>query len=121
MILVDTSVWVDHLRGGDPELTRLLHSGRVVGHPWVLGELALGQLVQRSTVLGLLQGLPQGTVATADEVLTLIDRLQLGGTGLGYVDVHLLASTRLSPGTRLWTRDRRLAAAALQAGCGVDP
>lgn len=112
MILVDTSVWIDHLRAGDTELVTLLHDGVVLTHPWVTGELALGHLSQRSEVLGLLHNLPQATVATDAEVLDLIETHQLSGVGIGYVDAHLLAATLLSAEARLWTRDRRLAAAA---------
>ncbi len=121
MILADTSVWVDHLRSGDPTLATLLDLNQVMIHPWVIGELALGHLSQRGEVMGLLAHLPQATVATATEVLTLIESDQLHGTGIGYVDAQLLAATRLTPGTRLWTRDRRLSAAAERLGCAADP
>ena len=116
MILVDTSIWVDHLRAGDPELGELLRDGQVLAHPWVTGELALGHLSRRSEILGLLHNLPQATVATDDEVLTLIDKRQLFGLGIGYVDAHLLAATTLTTAARLWTRDKRLAAVAVQHG-----
>jgi predicted nucleic acid-binding protein len=121
VILADTSVWVDHLRSGDPTLATLLDLNQVMIHPWVIGELALGHLSQRGEVMGLLAHLPQATVATATEVLTLIESDQLHGTGIGYVDAQLLAATRLTPGTRLWTRDRRLSAAAERLGCAADP
>lgn len=114
MILVDTSIWIDHLRSGDPRLVALLQNGNVLGHPWVVGELALGSLSHRDEVLSLLRNLPQATVATDAEVLALIDRERLFGLGIGYVDAHLLASTRLSGGARLWTRDNRLRATAAQ-------
>lgn len=116
MILVDTSVWIDHLRDGDTELTSLLQGGEVLIHPWVTGELALGHLSQRSEILGLLLNLPQAKSATNLEVLTLIERQQLFGLGIGYVDAHLLAATMLTDGARLWTRDKRLAAVAAQRG-----
>ncbi len=116
MILVDTSIWIDHLRAGDPELSELLRESQVLGHPWVTGELALGHLSRRSEILGLLHNLPQATVATDDEVLALIDKRQLFGVGIGYVDAHLLAATALTPAARLWTRDKRLALAAVQYG-----
>lgn len=116
MIVVDTSVWIDHLRTSDPRLSALLQDGQVLAHPWVTGELALGSLTRRSEVLGLLRQLPQATVATDDEVLSLIDNQQLNGLGIGYVDVHLLAATMLTTGARLWTRDKRLAAVAAQHG-----
>ena len=116
MILVDTSIWIDHLRTGDPELGELLRDGQVLAHPWVTGELALGHLSRRSEILGLLHNLPQATLATDDEVLTLIDKRQLFGLGIGYVDAHLLAATTLTTAARLWTRDKRLAAVAGQHG-----
>ena len=116
MILVDTSIWIDHLCTGDPELSERLRDGQVLGHPWVTGELAVGHLTRRSEILGLLHNLPQATVATDDEVLTLIDKRQLYGLGIGYVDAHLLASTALTPAARLWTRDKRLALVAVQHG-----
>ncbi|MBB2891840.1 PIN domain-containing protein [Flexivirga oryzae] len=116
MILVDTSIWIDHLRSGDAQLVALLEDGNVLGHPWVTGELALGNLSHsgRNEVVRLLNNLPQATVATDVEVLTLIDHERLFGRGVGYVDAHLLASTRLSNDARLWTRDKRLHATAVQ-------
>lgn len=114
MILVDTSIWIDHLRSGDAQLVTLLQDGNVLGHPWVTGELALGNLARRREVLKLLHNLPRATVATDVEVMTLIDHHRLFGLGIGYVDAHLLASTRLSAGGKLWTRDKRLHATAVQ-------
>ena len=116
MILVDTSVWIDHLRIGDPQLTVLLEEAQVLAHPWVIGELALGQLSRRSELLGLLNNLPQATVATETEVMTLVETQHLFGRGIGYVDTHLLAATLLTTDTRLWTRDKRLAAVAADLG-----
>ncbi len=118
MILVDTSVWVDHLRCGVPRLATRLQAGEVLIHPWVMGELACGNLRQRGQVLSLLEGLPAAVVASDEEVLLLIERDQLMGRGIGYVDVHLLASARLSR-CRLWTQDRRLAALAGEQGLEV--
>jgi hypothetical protein len=115
VILVDTSVWVEHLRHGLPRLATLLQEGEVMIHPWVIGELACGNLRNRQQVLDLLQGLPMATVASDAEVLLLIGRDRLMGRGIGYVDAHLLASARLSH-CRLWTQDRRLAAVALEQG-----
>jgi predicted nucleic acid-binding protein len=111
LILVDTSVWVDHLRTGLPQLQAALEACEVVMHPWVIGELACGNLRDRTVLLALLQGLPEATAASDGEVLLLIEQEQLMGRGIGYVDAHLLASARL---TRccLWTEDRRLAALA---------
>jgi predicted nucleic acid-binding protein len=108
MILVDTSVWVDHLRAPDKTLTGLLEKARVLAHPFVIGEVALGHLGDRDLVLGTLQDLPQATVATDNEVLHFIGQHRLFGLGIGYVDAHLLASARLTSGASLWTRDKRL-------------
>ncbi len=88
----------------------------MLAHPWVTGELALGHLSQRSEILGLLRNLPQAKAATDVEVLALIDNHQLFGLGIGYVDAHLLAATMLTTGSRLWTRDKRLAEVAAQHG-----
>ncbi len=108
MILVDTSIWVDHLRAGNAALAALLDAGRVLTHPFVIGELALGVLRQRKAVLTALLDLPSSIVATDAEVLGFSDRHALFGRGVGYVDVHLLASARLTGGAELWTSDRRL-------------
>ena len=116
MILVDTSVWVDHLRAGHPGLAQALDRGDVLGHPWVVGELALGHLSRRPDILGLLRNLPQAVVATVDELSVFTERHRLYGLRIGYVDVQLLASTRLTPGAWLATNDKRLAAAASRLG-----
>ncbi|HZZ36171.1 MAG TPA: PIN domain-containing protein [Caulobacteraceae bacterium] len=121
MILVDSSVWVDHLRGGDDVLIGKLDAGEVLTHPFVIGELALGNLRDRDTVLGVLGGLPAALVATEAEVLELIHRNRLFGLGIGYVDAHLLASARLTPGASLWTRDRRLVDVASGLGVAATP
>lgn len=121
MILVDTSVWVDHLRSGDETLASLLHAGRVLAHPFVIGELALGTLRRRREILDLLEDLPHATVASHEEVLSFIERQALAGLGIGYVDAHLLAATRLTAGSALWTRDRRLAAGAERLGLASNP
>ncbi len=112
MILGDTSVWIDHLRAEVPELAAALEGAQVLVHPFVVGELACGMLQNRAEVIGLLQMLPQAPVATDAEVLAFIDRHALMGRGIGYIDVHLLASTLLDGTAQLWTRDRRLAAVA---------
>ncbi|MFO1219484.1 MAG: PIN domain-containing protein [Burkholderiaceae bacterium] len=112
MILVDTSVWVDHLRRGDARLAALLTSASVLIHPFVIGEIACSSLADRKTVLGLLQDLPSTAVAEPAEALAFIERHKLYGKGIGYVDVHLLAAAALTGGARLWTRDKRLDAAA---------
>lgn len=119
MILVDTSVWIDHLRIGDPQLAALLHDRRVLAHPAVVGELALGHLSARTEILGLLSNLPHAKAATDTEVLRLIDVQHLSGLGIGYVDAHLLAASLLT-GTELWTRDKRLAAVATRLGLTGD-
>lgn len=111
MILVDTSVWVDHLRSTDEILRELLERSQVVMHPAVFGELSLGNLPRREEVLRLLHGLPRAVVATDAEVAELIESSGLHGRGIGYVDASLLASARLSTAL-LWTRDGRLARAA---------
>ncbi|MBN9085923.1 MAG: PIN domain-containing protein [Reyranella sp.] len=116
MILVDTSVWVDHLRAGDPKLATLLQANQVLTHPFVVGEIALGSLKQRRLILGALANLPHAPVARAEEVLLFIDRHSLAGTGLAYVDVHLLASAQLAAGAAILTRDKRLEATARRLG-----
>jgi len=121
VILVDTSVWVDHLRVGRRALQHLLERGAVLGHPWVTGELALGHLARRQAILGLLRSLPPATVATSEETLVFIDRHQLAGSGVGYVDVQLLAAAQLTPDASLWTTDKRVAATAVRLGLAVDP
>ncbi len=120
MILVDTSIWIDHLRCGNSTLTRLLEGSAVLSHPWVTGELALGNLSRRGEVVGLLHGLPQATVAGGDEVLQLIEQEVLYGTGIGYVDAQLLAATRLTPDAALWTRDKRLSVVTARLGLGAE-
>ena len=112
MILVDTSVWVDHLRAGEPALAVALELGAVLTHPFVVGELACGNLNNRSEVLQLLGDLPGAPMATDAEALDFIERRALMGRGIGYIDVHLLASVVLAGSARLWTRDLRLAAVA---------
>lgn len=113
MILVDTSVWVGHLKAGDAELTSLLNSGKVFGHPLVTAEIALGSLKSRSPVLDLLDDLPQSTVATTGEVRSFIEAQSLYSRGIGFVDVSLLASCLLSTDTKIWTRDKKLTRTAI--------
>ena len=115
MTLVDTSVWVDHLRRGDTVLRAALEVGEVAIHPFVIGELACSSLRRRADILRLLAALPHARVATHDEAMALIDTHALGGAGIGWVDVHLLAASLLSR-VRLWTRDRRLQAVADRLG-----
>ena len=108
MILVDTSIWVDHFRTGNATLATLLAHGRVLTHPFVTGELALGNLRQRSAILTDLSDLPAAVVATDAEVLRFITRHALYGRGIGYIDVHLLTAARLTADAKLWTKDKRL-------------
>lgn len=117
MILVDTTVWVDHLRRSDAGLVDLLERSAVAMHPFVVGEIACGSLRDRKSILELLQDLPTTVVAQSDEVLQFIERHTLHGKGIGYVDVHLLASVALTEGTRLWTRDLRLRRVATALRC----
>lgn len=114
MILVDTSVWVAHLRASEARLVDLLGRGQVLIHPFVIGELALGNLHDRRVVLDTLGQMPTAVSAQDQEVLSLIERRRLHGLGVGYVDAHLLASTMLTAGAKLWTLDRRLAAVATE-------
>lgn len=116
MILVDTSVWVDHLHRGDMALACLLDRSAVLMHPFVLGELACGRLKDRAAVLGLLRQLPAAEVATDGEVLHVIEHHGLHGKGIGWVDMHLLAAVLLTAGATLWTRDKRLLSAAQALG-----
>lgn len=111
MILVDTSVWIDHLRHGNPRLNELLTAGQVLGHTWVTGEIAMGNLRDRATTLLRLAQLPHAITATTDEVMGLIERHHLYGRGIGFVDAALLASAALSR-SLLWTNDGALRAAA---------
>ena len=119
MILVDTSIWIEHLRAGDERLMALLEAGEVLGHPFVTGELALGSLRQRDAFLRALRRLPQAAVVADEEVLRFIDRQALFGRGIGYVDAHLLAAVRLTMGARLWTRDRNLLAVAAELDLAI--
>ena len=114
MILVDTSVWIDHLRSGNPVLSELLEQNRVVMHAMVLGELACGNLHNRQQLLHLWQSLDSLQAVNHEEALYFIEQHGLMGKGIGYVDVHLLASVVLDAGTKLWTRDKRLARIAAE-------
>ena len=120
MILVDTSVWVDHFRVGHSALAELLERGDVLTYPFVIGEIALGNLRQRDLVLRTLSALPGAVVATDGEVLRFIDRYALFGRGVGYVDVHLLAAVKLTAGSQLWTFDKRLNDIAVELGVAAD-
>jgi predicted nucleic acid-binding protein len=115
MILVDTSIWVEHLRSDLPQLARRLEEGTAATHPWVIGELACGNLRNRQTFLGLLSALPHVSVAKEHEVLFTIESRRLMGQGIGFIDAHLLTSAMLSKAT-IWTQDRRLSAVADDLG-----
>lgn len=114
MILVDTSVWVDHLRASEEALSTALNNAQVLCHPFVVGELACGSIAHRASTLELLDALPKAPMATNDEAMAMISKHTLYGRGIGWVDAHLLASTLIAAGCRLWTRDRRLAAVAAE-------
>jgi len=116
VILIDTSVWIEHLRSASAILTELLGDGKVLGHPFVLGELSLGNLRRRNDILRMLRRLPQAASASHGEVLQLVEHESLFGRGIGYVDAHLLAAVRLSAGAALWTRDKRLRGIAFELG-----
>ena len=116
MIVVDTAVWIDYLRGAETALASLLSEGQVLAHPMVVGELACGNLRNRDEVLGLLGGLPRAPVATDQEVLAFIEHHRLMGRGIGYIDAHLLAATALASPSRLWTNDRGLSETAARLG-----
>ena len=107
MVLVDTSIWVAHLRQGNAQLEALLNEGTVVCHPFIIGELACGIMKNRVQIISLLQSLPMAETAEHREVLQFIEHNRLAGKGLGYIDVHLLSSAILT-GVPLWTLDRKL-------------
>jgi predicted nucleic acid-binding protein len=119
-MLVDTSVWIDHFRRRNAALASLLARGRVLRHPFVVGELAGGALARRAEILSLMAALPAAVVAEHDEVLALVASHGLAGSGIGWIDAHLLAAALLSSAS-LWTLDRRLARAALRIGVLATP
>lgn len=116
MVLVDTSVWVDHLRRGDKRLAQLLVQNQVMMHPMIIGELACGNMQNRNELLALWQNLPAVKEATHGEAMYFLEHQQLMGKGIGYIDLHLLAAARLNGSARLWTRDIRLAQLANDIG-----
>ncbi len=120
MILVDTSVWIDHFQKTIPPLADALEREDVMTHPFVVGELACGELRRRREVLDLLAALPAAVVATNIEALRFIDEHRLMGKGIGYIDVHLLASVVLTEAAQLWTSDKRLRAVAAKLRIGFE-
>jgi len=120
MILVDTSVWIDHLRRGDRVLAKLLEDHQVLVHPFILGELAMGNLKQRDVVLRAMQDLRQAMIPEDEEVLRLVSHRRLFGLGIGYIDAHLLAATKMTPEAWLWTADRRLHEVAQRLSLAFD-
>lgn len=119
MILADTSVWIEHLRSGNQELQKRLSQGQIVIHPFVIAELALGSLKERSRTLALLDLLPQVRVAQWNEIRTLIEARHLYGLDIGLTDAHLIASVLINPPTLLWTKDKQLRKAAEALGIHV--
>jgi hypothetical protein len=115
MVLVDTSVWIAHLRSGNVGLETMLNDGYAVCHPFIIGELACGNLKNRQEILSLLQALPMAIQAEHEEAITFIDNHQLMGKGLGYIDIHLLASAIIT-NISLWTIDERLKAVSSTLG-----
>ena len=115
MILVDTSIWIDHLRKGDASLVMRLSGGEVLTHPLIIEELACGHLTHREEILGLLKALQVAPLASHQEVLKFISMEKLGGTGIGAIDAHLLASARLAD-VLIWSRDKALSRAAKRLG-----
>ena len=119
-IIVDTAVWIDHIRRPEAALTGLLESEMVLMHPLILGEIAMGRFKNRTSFLHELQKLNEPVVATDAEVLTFIERNRLFGLGLGYIDAHILLATRLTGDSLLWTRDKRLDAEAQAMSVAFD-
>ncbi|UXN66080.1 type II toxin-antitoxin system VapC family toxin (plasmid) [Phyllobacterium sp. A18/5-2] len=119
MILADTSIWIDHFRRVDAELRRIIEDDLLLCHPAVFGELALGSLGARGSVMAFLAAQRAAVAATHDEVMTMINRHSLFSIGIGYTDAHLLASVLLDQRATLWTRDKRLRAAAEKAGASL--
>jgi predicted nucleic acid-binding protein len=118
MVLVDTSVWVLHLREGNSGLERLLNDGDVVCHPFIIGELACGNLKKSAEILSLLQALPMAAEGEHEEVMQFIENYRLMGRGLGYIDMHLLASALLT-GVQIWTFDKKLGDVSAECGIGL--
>ena len=120
MVLLDTSVWIDHFRAGVSLIEELAASRRLMCHPFVAGEIACGNLADRAATLRGLDRMPVPRCATAAEVRGAIEAQALSGRGIGFVDMHLFVSVCLTPGSSLWTRDRRLLALARRAGVAFE-
>ena len=114
LILADTSVWTDHLRTNEPLMNQLVAEERLLMHPYVVGELSMGNLPDRTAFMRRLRQMDFAMRASDTEVSRLVEDNCLYGTGIGWVDAHLLASALLTEGVKLWTRDRRLNDAALR-------
>ena len=121
MILIDSSIWIDHFHVGDERIRVLTDAEAALVHPFVYGEILLGSLRDRGGVAEYLADLPQAQVAEHDEAIYVLDRYRLFSRGIGFVDLHLLASTLLMQGARLWTRDKRLGAVAEEFGVAYPP
>jgi predicted nucleic acid-binding protein len=116
MILPDTAIWTDHIHGKDKQLEFLLRGDRVLVHPFVIGEIALASMKRHDAIIEAMTILRAAPVATDEDVRFMIKQHTIMGTGLGYVDAHILASARLVPGSSIWTRDKRLKAVAQRMG-----
>ncbi|MEO6717838.1 MAG: VapC toxin family PIN domain ribonuclease [Novosphingobium sp.] len=121
MIVVDSSIWIDHIHTGEPQLNSLLLRDHALMHPHALGEISLGSIRNRENVLARFMRLPVPNIAKEGHVLFLIDEEKLIATGIGYTDAHLLASALITPGGKLWTRDRRLHTQAKRLGIAYQP
>ena len=120
MVLADTSIWIDHFRRNDARLAHFLDQGNVAIHPFVIGELLLGHVPKIGEMMDDLNKLPKAMVASSDEVLKFISSRKLPGSGVGYVDAHLLAAAALVPETSVWTRDKRLLAVAQRLSLAAE-
>lgn len=120
VILIDASVWIDHIRSAESVILKLVDAREVLCHPFVIGEVAMGQFRNRRTFLSDLRKLRGAEVADDDEVMALVERHSLFGRGIGYVDAHLLASVFLTPEAKLWTRDKRLNEAAKRMNLAAE-
>lgn len=115
MVLVDTSVWISHLRHSNSRLQKLLNEGRVVSHPFIIGELACGNLSNRTEIISLMQSLPMLEAVEDEELLIFIEHNKMMGQGLGFVDIHLMAAAVMAD-IPLWTQDKKLKLACSQLG-----